>query len=50
VTATVPGTPLRIDVEDSAVLTVGESFAYLDLGPGDRVRIARPRVHLGGRQ
>ncbi|HOD49213.1 MAG TPA: heparinase II/III family protein [Candidatus Hydrogenedentes bacterium] len=44
VVATVPGTPLRLDVEDSTVLDVGESFDYLDIGPGDTVRIAYPRV------
>jgi hypothetical protein len=46
VTATVPGTPLQVDVEDSAALTVGETFTYYDLGPGDTVRVAWPRVHL----
>ncbi len=46
VTATVPGTPLMVDVEDSTVLSVGETFTYHDLGPGDTVRVAWPRVHL----
>ena len=46
VVATVPGTPLRIDVEDSTVFEIGESFDYLDIGPGDTVRIAYPRVFL----
>ncbi len=44
VVATVPGTPLRIDVENSDTLRVGESFDYLDIGPGDTVRIARVRT------
>ncbi|MEA3365838.1 MAG: hypothetical protein U9Q79_09390, partial [Candidatus Hydrogenedentes bacterium] len=46
VVATVPGTPLRLDVEDSTVFDIGESFDYLDIGPGDTVRIAYPRVLL----
>jgi len=46
VVATVPGTPLRLDVEDSTVFEIGESFDYLDIGPGDTVRIAYPRVLL----
>ncbi|MFO7973695.1 MAG: heparinase II/III family protein [Candidatus Hydrogenedentota bacterium] len=49
VVATVPGTPLRIQVKDSTALQVGESFDYLDIGPGDGVRIAYPRVLLDNR-
>ena len=40
VVATTPSKLLRIDVEDSSVLTPGERFHYMDIAPGDRVRIA----------
>ncbi len=44
VVATAPGKLLRVDVESSSVLTPGERFRYIDIAPGDRVRIAVPRI------
>jgi len=43
VVATTPSKLLRVDVEDSSVLAPGERFRYMDIAPGDRVRIAVPK-------
>ena len=37
-----PGTPMTITVEDTSVFTVGERFHYLDIAPGDDLRVALP--------
>ena len=37
-----PGNPMTITVEDASVFQAGEGFQYLDIAPGDEVRIALP--------
>ncbi|MCP4641109.1 MAG: hypothetical protein GY851_11775, partial [bacterium] len=44
VTGTVPGGILRVEVEDTSVLRIGDRFEYIDLSVGDTVRVALPRV------
>ena len=41
---TEPSRPLRVYVEDTSALHLGETFEYIDLSPGDHVRIALQRV------
>ncbi len=36
---------LRIEVESASGFEVGDGFEYIDLSPGDEVRIALPRVY-----
>jgi hypothetical protein len=45
VLATAPGSPMRLSVENAAALAPDETFEYLDLSPGDHVRIALTRAH-----
>lgn len=38
------GAPLHLEVEDATVFQPGEHFDYLDLAPGDRVRVSLSRI------
>lgn len=44
ITSVKPGSPMKISVETGATLNVGELFEYMDLSPGDNVRIALSQV------
>ncbi len=39
-----PGSPITMTVEDAAAFRVEEQFTYLDIAPGDTVRIALPKI------
>ena len=42
VRAVQPGTPMTLTVDDATVFSRDEPFQYLDIAPGDRVRIVLP--------
>ncbi len=43
----VPGSPMVLTVDDSTVFEVDERFEYLDIAPGDQIRIGLPTQGTG---
>lgn len=44
ITSVKAGSPMTINVEEGSTLKEGESFEYIDVSPGDQVRIALPGI------